>query len=141
MQKSFINSAFEELRTLFLEKSKELLAHQVLAEEVQLDETPGETAESEEKRKRPSKKYFETKRKFERLSPVLYKRTHAPRLTTTGNTFHGMKKELLLKVLKRMSTNRKVAFIDFDLSAAHTRIAKFLLSNDKSELSRSNPLG
>jgi len=88
-------------------------------------------------RKAKGKKYFETNRKFERLVPPFYKRTSAPRLSALGSTFHGMKKELLIEILKRLSKEGDVSFIDIDMSAAHSRIARFLLSNNESDLGSS----
>lgn len=83
---------------------------------------------------KPSKKYFETNRKFNRLVPVSYHRTEAPRISAYGSTFHGMKKVLLLQILKELSLNRNAVFIDIDMGAAHTRIARYLLHKEGSNL-------
>lgn len=84
-----------------------------------------------------SKKYFEQRRLFSTLVPSFYKRTDAPRISTAGSTFHGMKKNLLISILKELSLNRQVAFLDVDMSAAHTRIARYLLANSESDLDKS----
>ncbi len=57
------------------------------------------------------------------------KRTAAPRLTTTGSTLHGMKKELKYNILKDLSKDMGYSFVDLDMSAAHARIALSLLGN------------
>lgn len=82
--------------------------------------------------KRSSKKDFETERKFKRLVPVQYKRTQAPRLSAKGNFFYGMKKNLLFAILVELSKKKLVIFIDLDLSAAHSRIQRYLLDNQNS---------
>lgn len=84
-----------------------------------------------------NKKYFETNRKFSSLVPSSYHRTKAPRISTTGSTFHGMKKTLLIKILQELSLRKKIVFIDVDMSAAHTRVARYLLSNEESNLNKS----
>ena len=71
------------------------------------------------------------------MVPNIYKRTKSPRLATQGNTFFGMKKELLIQSLRFLSAAYDMVFIDFDLSAAHTRIARYLLHNRESELDKS----
>ena len=78
------------------------------------------------------KPYYETVRKYGRLIPTYYKRTEAPRLSVPGTTFHGMKKDLLLEILKSFSLISAFVFIDVDMSAAHSRIARYLLSNPNS---------
>lgn len=78
------------------------------------------------------KKYFETNRNFQQLVPPYYRRTLAPRISATGNTFHGMKKNLLINILLELSKIKPVSFIDCDMSAAHSRVAKFLLENPDS---------
>lgn len=83
----------------------------------------------EDKLEKPTKKYFETNRRFSHLSPSYWKRTSAPRLITTGSTFHGMKKNLKYQILKEISKETNYSFIDFDMSAAHARIALSLLGN------------
>ena len=86
----------------------------------------------------PSKKYFECNRVYGRLVPVMYKRTAAPRISTKGNTFHGMKKNLLETILIELSTrHKKILFIDVDMTAAHVRIARKLTNLDESNLDRS----
>lgn len=87
--------------------------------------------------KKQSKKYFETNRSFFNLVPKFYKRTDAPRISTLGSTFHGMKKVLLIEILKELSLMKSAVFIDVDMSAAHTRIARYLLSDSQSDLERS----
>lgn len=83
------------------------------------------------------KKYFETKRKFGLLVPTNYKRTVVPRISTTGSSFHGMNKKLLIAILKEMSLHKNAVFIDVDMSAAHSRIARFLLNDKESNLDKS----
>lgn len=78
------------------------------------------------------KKYFETKRSFGRLIPAFYQRTQSPRLSAPGNTFHGMKKDLLIEILIEFSIRDNFTFIDVDMSAAHSRIAKYLLGDPES---------
>lgn len=78
------------------------------------------------------KKYFETKRSFGRLIPAFYQRTNSPRLSAPGNTFHGMKKDLLVEILRDFSLRESFTFIDVDMSAAHSRIAKYLLGDPES---------
>jgi hypothetical protein len=48
-----------------------------------------------------------------------------------------MKKGLLVGTLKQYSLQSDVVFVEFDLSAAHSRIARYLLHNDESEFERS----
>lgn len=66
-----------------------------------------------------SKKYFEKVRRFTNLVPSFYKRTAAPRLMTLGSAFSGMKKVLLITILKKLSLLQAgaVTFIDCDMSA------------------------
>jgi hypothetical protein len=76
---------------------------------------------------RKGKKFYETRRKFTRLVPEAYERTEAPRLSSKGSTFQGMKKDLLLDIIINISLrNKKVVFIDIDMSACHSRIATSL---------------
>lgn len=84
-----------------------------------------------------SKKYFQTNRLFGRLVPASYNRTAAPRISTKGSTFHGMKKNMLLKVIQDLSQDREAVFVDIDMGAAHTRIARYLRSDPESQLDSS----
>jgi hypothetical protein len=82
-------------------------------------------------------KYYETNRKFTGLVPKQYNRTAAPRLSSKGSTFQGMKKDLLMEIIRLLSLTRKILiFIDIDMSACHSRIATALqpLPFDKTEL-------
>jgi hypothetical protein len=82
--------------------------------------------------------FYATKRQYDFLVPFMYKRTNAPRLSTSGNSFHGMKKDFLIQNLEDISKNRKgIFFLDIDCAAAHSRIASFLLSDYESSLSTS----
>lgn len=58
-----------------------------------------------------------------------YRRTpKAPRLTTPGNTFHGMKKELIIEILKHLTRIIPNALVlEIDMSACHSRITASLL--------------
>lgn len=82
---------------------------------------------------KPGKKgemgYFRTNRSFSSLTPSSYRRTpKAPRLTTAGNTAHGMNKALLVEVLKDVTNElRQICIIELDINACHTRIASSLL--------------
>jgi hypothetical protein len=55
-------------------------------------------------------------------------------ISTSGSTFHGMKKSLLLSILKEISEKYPAIFVDLDMSAAHTRIARYLLADPNSQL-------
>jgi len=81
--------------------------------------------------------YFQTKRHFKNLVPAKYFRTQAPRISTKGNTFHGMKKNLLISIANQLTCQSSAVLIDVDMSAAHTRVARYLLSDDESSLSKS----
>lgn len=80
-----------------------------------------------EEKSKTNKKYFQTRRQFSNLVPYCWKRTQAPRVTTTGSTFHGMKKDLKFPILKEISKVSGLCFADLDMSAAHARIALSLL--------------
>jgi len=45
-----------------------------------------------------------------------------------------MNKNFLVTILKKLSLLKPVAFIDVDMSAAHSRVARYLLKNPKSVL-------
>lgn len=47
-----------------------------------------------------------------------------------------MKKDLVFEILKQMSVQRRITFVDVDMSAAHTRIARYLLSKEDSQLDK-----
>lgn len=89
--------------------------------------------------------YFTVNRKFSTLVPSFYKRTVAPRITTTGSTFHGMKKQLQLELLKELTATHggpytitpPVCFIDIDMSACHSRVAAYLMYDTASQISLS----
>lgn len=118
-QRQLAEESFEKQKQLFLKSERAVSVAEVLDQ-------------------KPTKKYFQTNRKFNRLVPILYHRTAAPRLSTKGGTFHGMKKMLLLDILMVLSIMRNnFAFLDFDMGAAHTRIACFLLANENSQLDAS----
>lgn len=94
------------------------------------------------KKVKGGKKYFETQRNYQYMVPMFYKRTKAPRLTATGNTFHGMKKDMAQMTLKHCikhfkHNNQKFSILDLDMGAAHARVAIALQKDDKSELYRS----
>jgi hypothetical protein len=74
-------------------------------------------------------KYFQTNRKFVGLCPSSYHRTEAPRLSAYGSTAHGMKKVLLLDILKVISSQYNLTFLDIDMSACHSRVALSLQGN------------
>lgn len=82
---------------------------------------------------KPGKKgnlgYFRTKRTFNSLVPMEYKRTPlAPRLTVKGNSFHGMNKALLIKIVQKLTEMNKQMFVlELDMSACHSRVASSLL--------------
>jgi hypothetical protein len=80
--------------------------------------------------------YFKNHRKFENLVPTFYKRTAAPRITTTGTTFHGMKGDFSSSIQYTLLQNHQGSFVDIDLSACHTRIASRMLGPG-SDVSRS----
>lgn len=72
--------------------------------------------------------YFRTKRNFSNLVPEFYRRTeNAPRLTTSGNTFHGMNKILFSEIVKELTLLNKCMLVaEIDMSACHSRIAASL---------------
>lgn len=113
LQKAVAYKNFENLRKEYFESK---MQNSNVTEEIDVKGGKG------------GKKYFETNRKFNRLVPITYHRTTAPRISASGSTFHGMKKNFLIENLKDLSKNANVAFIDFDMSAAHSRIARYLLS-------------
>jgi hypothetical protein len=82
---------------------------------------------------KPEKKgnlgYFRTKRTFNSLVPMEYHRTPlAPRLTTKGNTFHGMNKALLIEIVRRLTeSNKQMLVLELDMSACHSRVASSLM--------------
>jgi len=82
---------------------------------------------------KPGKKgnlgYFRTKRTFNSLVPMEYHRTPlAPRLTSKGNSFHGMNKSLLIEIVKGLtSNNTQMLVIELDMSACHSRVASSLM--------------
>jgi hypothetical protein len=82
------------------------------------------------------KAFFETNRSFKRAVPAQYRRSKAPRLTTKGNTFHGMKKNMLLESLRAFCilSDGKFVFFEIDMGAAHTRVARFLKADSESQL-------
>ena len=84
--------------------------------------------------KSKGKKYFETNRQFTRLVPCFYQRTKAPRISTKGSTLHGMKKDLLKSVLKDLSLRKKIEFLEIDMSACHSRVARSLILSPDSVL-------
>lgn len=89
--------------------------------------------------KRVGKKYFETNRKFSYLTPAIYKRTAAPRISAVGSTFHGMKKDLSRRIFNKMVTHmhqggRLISIVDVDMSAAHARFAITLQGNRQTQL-------
>lgn len=86
---------------------------------------------------KPGKKYFETNRNFGPLVPTTYHRTEAPRISTKGSTFHGMKKNLEIEILNQLTLKRNAVFVDIDMGAAHTRVARRLLSRSDSQLDKS----
>ena len=82
---------------------------------------------------KPGKKgktgYFRVNRKFTSLVPSQYNRCKdAPRLSVKGSTFHGMAKPLLIRIVKKLThENHRLKICDFDMSAAHSRIANSLM--------------
>jgi hypothetical protein len=82
---------------------------------------------------KPGKKgnlgYFRTKRTFNSLVPMEYNRTPlAPRLTSKGNSFHGMNKVLLIKIVQKLTEmNQQMLVLELDMSACHSRVASSLL--------------
>ena len=82
---------------------------------------------------KPGKKgnpgYFRTKRTFNSLVPMEYHRTPlAPRLTSKGNSFHGMNKSLLIEIVKGLTSSHTQALvIELDMSACHSRVASSLM--------------
>lgn len=82
---------------------------------------------------KPGKKgnlgYFRTKITFDSLVPMEYKRTPlAPRLTAKGNSFHGMNKALLIKIVQKLTEmNQQMFVLELDMSACHSRVASSLL--------------
>lgn len=123
LQKEIHKEKFEELKLLY---NKEIAEQSVLRAVTKYMDEDGKV----------NKKYFETKRTFETLVPASYKRTEAPRISTKGNTFHAMKKSLLIEIVKELSIRSSAVFIDVDMSAAHTRIGRFLLSDEDSDLNK-----
>lgn len=97
LQNGLARQCFEALRKDYLEGKLLQQKNPLIAAEV---------AEEGQTRK----KYFETVRNFQRLVPIQYKRTNAPRLTARGNTSHGMKTTLLLEILKELSLMKSDAF-------------------------------
>jgi hypothetical protein len=79
--------------------------------------------------KKGQKGYFRTYRSFNSLVPERYERTpNAPRLTAEGNSFHGMNKVLLIKIVKEMTkTLKDYMVLELDMSACHSRVAASLL--------------
>lgn len=74
------------------------------------------------------KPYFETYRKFTQWVPSTYKTTAAPRLSATGNTFHGMKKSLRDGVLEDFTRSRpSLAVVDIDMGACHACVCASLM--------------
>lgn len=89
--------------------------------------------------KQKGKKYYETNRKFVSMLPPIYRRSLAPRLTATGSTLHGMKKDLANPILKESllyfkRRNLSYSYLDLDMSAAHARFAVVLQQRRDSEL-------
>lgn len=95
------------------------------------------------------RKFYETKRKYTHLVPLIYKRTRAPRITATGSTLHGMKKDLSSSkafkgledavILKQtigyfQQKGYHFSIIDLDMSAAHARFAIALQKSKETQL-------
>ena len=81
--------------------------------------------------------YFLTKRQFkEGLVPKEYHRTKAPRISTTGSTFHGMKNNLKWRVIHEITRRFNVTIVDFDFSGAHAVIATRLQPKHQTLLKR-----
>lgn len=90
----------------------------------------GHKAKSPESKpgKKGGKGYYQVDRQFSTMIPEGYRRSRAPRLTTGGNTFHGMNKAFLVHVLETLTLfKRNILIAEVDLSACHTRIAAGLL--------------
>lgn len=133
------------LRSNFVKQSREWKEHQK-TKELKALESPKLQAHIaylkslDQKDDKPKgKKYFETNRKFKRMVPTYYKRSLAPRLTTTGSTFHGMKKDLLKPALQDLvdylqTKGFSFQIMDLDMSAAHARIAVMLQGTHESQL-------
>jgi hypothetical protein len=125
-QRSLGQASFEFLRQAWFKEQAELpLASKELKAEAESDP-----------QKKPGLKYFQTKRKFKELVPVLYKRTEAPRLTATGSTFHGMKSNLAWQIYAQLTESIDITILDLDKSACHARIACSLQNNPDSELTQ-----
>lgn len=78
-------------------------------------------------------KYYEVNRKFYNLVSPQYIRSKAPRITTKGSTFHGMKKDLKYNILKELS-KYGYKMVDCDMSACHSRVAASLLLKENSQI-------
>lgn len=78
-------------------------------------------------------KYYEVRRKFPFLVSSQYFRTKAPRISTKGSTFHGMKKDLKLNILKELSL-KGFKMLDCDMSACHSRVAASILRKESSQI-------
>lgn len=73
--------------------------------------------------------YFKSVRQFGPLTPDSYVRTDSPRITTKGVTFHGMRKDFKTLILKKLTEEQDISFVDLDMSACHSRVAASLLKS------------
>lgn len=151
VQEKVAMESFSYMKELFIEreiKRKEallndpvLLANKNLNDKMHSEidaEESGRTAD-DQKQKRIGKKFYEQKRQYTLLVPEKYNRTKAPRISTTGSTLHGMKKDLSGKILKTIIRRWQIegkcySILDLDMSAAHARFAVALQGSHNTQL-------
>lgn len=128
-QKQILDDCFRIGKSNYFEERNLFLNSPILGEIEKIEEN-----ELQKNGKRDSKPFFEKNMKFRSFAAPWYKRTLAPRLTTEGGTFHGMKKEMVNQALIKSTERLDGTFIDLDLSACHANVASAVKNDSRSQL-------
>lgn len=132
---NFANDIFQKKKqqTLF---DKNVLSFEKLIDKQELDEESFLSFVGSQTKQ--GKRFFETEKSYGFLVPEISRKTHSPRISPEGNTFHGMKKSFQGDILSSSSEKMpEIIFIEIDMSAAHSKIARFLLHDSESQLDKS----
>lgn len=143
-QKRIATESFNKMKALFLEREAKRLSLETTVANNNNNlnfrkEMLAKAAKEDGLSPSGGKPFYLTKRSYSLLTPAKYKRTEAPRISATGNTLHGMKKDLSGKILKEIiremrEDDLEYSIMDLDMSAAHARFAVALQGSRKSEL-------